>query len=133
MPDVAQKRRMLGDGEPASGPQANRKVRADTRDDDEPHAPGALRREAGMSSPAIDALRNRVKGEVIAPEDPAYDEARRVFNGSIDKRPAAVVRCTGPADVAAVIGVGRAEGLDLSVRGGGHSAPGFGTNDGGLV
>src|SRR5206468_7446789 len=58
---------------------------------------------------------------------------RKVYNGMIDKRPAAVVRCTGPADVAAVIGMARDEGLDLSVRGGGHSAPGFGTNDGGIV
>ena len=51
----------------------------------------------------------------------------------IDKHPAAVVRCTGPVDVAAVIAVARREGLELSMRGGAHSAPGFGTNDGGLV
>jgi FAD/FMN-containing dehydrogenase len=86
-----------------------------------------------MSSSVIDGLRSKVNGEVIAPQDAAYDEARKVYNGMIDKRPAAVVRCTGPADVAAVIAVARAEGLDLSVRGGAHSAPGFGTNDGGLV
>src|SRR5438132_11899296 len=86
-----------------------------------------------MSMSAIDALRTRVSGEVIASGDGAYEEARKVYNGMIDKRPAAVVRCSGPADVAAVIGVARAEGFDLSVRGGGHSAPGFGTNDGGLV
>jgi len=82
---------------------------------------------------AIEELRGRVNGEVITPSDGAYDEARKVYNGMIDKRPAAVVRCTGPSDVAAVIGVARDEGLDLSVRGGGHSAPGFGTNDGGIV
>jgi FAD/FMN-containing dehydrogenase len=81
----------------------------------------------------IDDLRSQVKGEVIAPGDAGYEEARRVYNGMIDKRPAAVVRCTGPTDVAAVIQVARREGLDLSVRGGAHSAPGFGTNDGGLV
>ena len=87
-----------------------------------------------MASSAIDALRSRVRGEVITSADAAaYEEARKVYNGMIDKRPAAIVRCTGTADVAAVIGVARAEGLDLSVRGGGHSAPGFGTNDGGLV
>ena len=51
----------------------------------------------------------------------------------IDKRPAAVLRCTGTADVAAAIRVARDEGLDLSARGGAHSAPGFGTNDGGIV
>ena len=82
---------------------------------------------------AIDALRTEVAGEVIVAGDAAYEEARKVYNGMIDKHPAAVVRCTGPADVAAVIGVARAEGFDLSVRGGAHSAPGFGTNDGGLV
>lgn len=86
-----------------------------------------------MATSAIDALRAQVRGEVITPNDGAYDEARRVYNGSIDKRPAAVVRCTNTADVAATIAVARDEGLDLSIRGGGHSAPGFGTNDGGLV
>ena len=69
-----------------------------------------------MSMSAIDALRSEVSGEVIAPGDAAYEEARKVYNGMIDKHPAAVVRCSGPADVAAVIGVARAEGLDLSVR-----------------
>jgi FAD/FMN-containing dehydrogenase len=86
-----------------------------------------------MSMSAVDALRSQVSGEVIAPGDDEYEEARRVYNGMIDKHPAAVVRCTGPADVAAVIGVAQSEGVDLSVRGGAHSAPGFGTNDGGLV
>ena len=86
-----------------------------------------------MSRSAIDALRTQVSGEVIAPGDAEYEEARKVYNGMIDKRPAAVVRCSGPSDVAAVIGVARAERFDLSVRGGAHSAPGFGTNDGGLV
>src|SRR5713101_1350791 len=86
-----------------------------------------------MSMSAIDGLRSKVSGEVIVAGDAAYEEARKVYNGMIDKHPAAVVRCSGPADVAAVIGIARSEGLDLSVRGGAHSAPGFGTNDGGLV
>jgi hypothetical protein len=86
-----------------------------------------------MGTSAVDALRAQARGEVITPEDGGYDEARRVYNGMIDKRPAAVVRCTSAADVAATVDVARDEGLDLSVRGGGHSAPGFGTNDGGLV
>src|SRR3954447_24008230 len=86
-----------------------------------------------MGTSAVDALRANVRGEVITPDDSGYEEARAVYNGMIDKRPAAVVRCTNAADVAATIGVARDEGLDLSVRGGGHSAPGWGTNDGGLV
>jgi FAD/FMN-containing dehydrogenase len=86
-----------------------------------------------VSAKAIDDLRSRVRGEVVAASDPGYEDARRVYNGMIDKHPAAVVRCTGTGDVAAVISVARREGVDLSVRGGAHSAPGFGTNDGGLV
>jgi FAD/FMN-containing dehydrogenase len=86
-----------------------------------------------MSQSPADALRAAVRGEVIAPGDAAYEEARRVHNGMIDKRPAAIVRVTGPRDVAAAISIARDEGLDLSIRGGGHSAPGFGTNDGGIV
>jgi hypothetical protein len=86
-----------------------------------------------VASSAIDALRTKVGGEVITPGDAEYDEARKVYNGSIDKRPAAVVRCTSTGDVAEAIAAARDEGLDLSVRGGGHSAPGFGTNDDGLV
>jgi hypothetical protein len=86
-----------------------------------------------MSTSVIDALRRDVKGDVIGPGDSEFEQARRVYNGMIDKRPAAVVRCTSAADVAAVIQAANAEGLDLSVRGGSHSAPGFGTNDDGLV
>jgi UDP-N-acetylenolpyruvoylglucosamine reductase len=86
-----------------------------------------------MSMSAIDGLRTQVRGEVVTAGDAGYEEARKVYNGMIDKHPAAVVRCRDAADVAAVIGGARSEGLDLSVRGGAHSAPGFGTNDGGLV
>jgi UDP-N-acetylenolpyruvoylglucosamine reductase len=86
-----------------------------------------------MVSSVGELLRDRVSGEVVDPGDADYEDARRVYNGMIDKHPAAVVHCTGTADVAAAITAARDEGLDLSVRGGGHSAPGFGTNDGGIV
>ena len=86
-----------------------------------------------MGQSVADALRDKVKGAVVGPADAGYEEARRVFNGMIDKRPAAVVQVTGTAEVAAALKVARDEGLDLSIRGGGHSAPGFGTNDGGVV
>jgi UDP-N-acetylenolpyruvoylglucosamine reductase len=82
---------------------------------------------------AIDELRTSVAGQVITSADAQYEEARHVYNGMIDKHPLAVVRCTNADDVAVVIRAARDDGLDLSVRGGAHSAPGFGTNDGGLV
>jgi FAD/FMN-containing dehydrogenase len=82
---------------------------------------------------AIDALRELVRGEIIEPTDPSYDEARQVYNGMIDKRPMAVVRVAGVADVIACVNFARDNGVDLAVRGGGHSAAGFGTCDGGLV
>jgi FAD/FMN-containing dehydrogenase len=74
-----------------------------------------------------------VRGPLIGPEDPAYEDARKVYNGMIDRRPMAIVRCADAADVMATVSFAREEGLDLSVRGGGHSVPGFGTNEGGIV
>lgn len=81
----------------------------------------------------IEALREQVRGPVIAPQDPEYDSARAVYNGMVDKRPAAVIRVAQVADVIQVVDLARENGMDLAVRGGGHSAPGFGTSDGGLV
>lgn len=81
----------------------------------------------------VDALRTGLRGELILPGDGSYDEARKVYNGMIDCRPAAIVRCADVADVIAAVRLAREEGLDLSVRGGSHSVPGFGTNDGGVV
>lgn len=86
-----------------------------------------------MSTPTIDELKGRVRGEVITPEDASYDEARKVHNGMIDRRPAVVARCQDTGDVIAAVDYARENGLLLSVRGGGHSVPGFGTNEGGLV
>jgi FAD/FMN-containing dehydrogenase len=81
----------------------------------------------------IDALRAQLAGELITPDDPSYDEARQVFFKGVDKRPLAVARVAGPADVAAVVNAAREGGLELAVRSGGHSRPGYGTVDGGLV
>ncbi len=86
-----------------------------------------------MDDKAIKELQGRVRGDVIGPDDARYEDARRVYNAMIDKRPAAVVRCTGVADVIAAVRAARATGLPISVRGGGHSVPGFGTADGALV
>jgi FAD/FMN-containing dehydrogenase len=73
------------------------------------------------------------RGALIAPRDPGYDEARAVHNGSIDKRPALIARCADVADVQAALAYAIEAGLDVAVRGGGHSGPGFGTVDGGVV
>lgn len=81
----------------------------------------------------LNNLPERVRGHVITASDPDYDEARSVYNAMHDRRPAAVIRCANAADVMTSIAVARETGLDLAVRGGGHSVPGFGTIDDGLV
>ena len=72
-------------------------------------------------------------GEVVQPGDPGYEDARRVHNGSIDKRPAVILRCRSTADVVAAVGVGRESGLEIAVRGGGHSIAGRSATDGGVL
>ena len=72
-------------------------------------------------------------GQVLKPGEPGYDDARRVHNGSIDKRPALILRCRSTADVVAALAVGRESGLEIAVRGGGHSIAGRSTTDGGVL
>jgi FAD/FMN-containing dehydrogenase len=81
----------------------------------------------------IASLRSNVRGELVVAGDARYDEARRVWNGNVDRRPGLIVRCTGAADVQQAVNFARSLGLLVSIRGGGHSAPGYGTNEGGLV
>jgi len=82
----------------------------------------------------LQELREAVKGEVLAPGDDGYAEACRIWNGMYDgRRPAAIVRCSGAADVIAAVGFARSNDLPLAVRGGAHSVPGFSSTDGGLV
>lgn len=86
-----------------------------------------------VSPEAVAALRGVFRGDLIGVGDPSYENARRVWNGNVDRCPALVARCRGVADVRRAISFAREAGLLVSVRGGGHSAPGYGTNDGGLV
>jgi FAD/FMN-containing dehydrogenase len=72
-------------------------------------------------------------GELIRPGDGAYDEARSIWNGAHDARPAVIARCADSSDVRHAIGFARSEGLDVAVRGGSHSIPGFSTCDEGIV
>lgn len=81
----------------------------------------------------LSRLRDDLRGEVIGPEDGGYDAARTVFPGNIDRRPAAIVRPVDAAEVSIVVSLARDTGLELAVRGGGHSGPGFGVCDGGIV
>jgi FAD/FMN-containing dehydrogenase len=81
----------------------------------------------------VGSLREHVRGQVLAAGDERYNEARAVHNGMFDKHPLAVLRAEQVADVIAGVNFARDHGLDLSIRDGGHSAPGFGTNDDGLV
>jgi FAD/FMN-containing dehydrogenase len=81
----------------------------------------------------LDELRQRIRGEVIAGDDEAYDVARRLWNGVIDRSPALVIRCTGNADVIAAIAFARERGLPVSVRGGGHNVAGTSVAEGGVV
>jgi FAD/FMN-containing dehydrogenase len=81
----------------------------------------------------IAALRQRVRGAVLTPESAQYDEARRVWNGMIDRRPALLVRCACAEDVREAIRYARRQHLTIAVRAGGHSTAGASAIDGGLV
>ena len=76
---------------------------------------------------------SRFAGQLIRPDDPGYDEARQVFNGMIDKRPALIARCTGPEDVRIALAHARENDLIVAVRGGGHSTAGHSCCDDGIV
>jgi FAD/FMN-containing dehydrogenase len=89
--------------------------------------------QVAIDEPTIEQLRSTLAGEVITPEDSAYEEARLVWNGMVDCRPALIVRCASAADVAAAVAFGREHDLGVAVRGGSHSTPGYSTCDGGIV
>ena len=72
-------------------------------------------------------------GTLLTPGSPGYDDARRVWNGAIDRHPALIARCRSSADVAAALELARRHDLAVAVRGGGHSIPGWSVCDGGLV
>lgn len=82
---------------------------------------------------AIEEFRQRLRGEIVLPTDSAYDRARAVWNGTIDKRPAAIVFCANPDDVALAVTLARSQGYLVAVRSGGHNVAGLSVCDGGMV
>src|ERR1700751_4572675 len=78
-------------------------------------------------------LRESLRGTLIQRDDADYDEARKLYNGMIDKRPLLIARCADVADVIAAVNFGRDNRLAIAIRGGGHNGPGFGSVDDGLV
>jgi len=85
------------------------------------------------STSLADGLAPELRGSVIDPSDPRYDGARALYNAMIDKRPALIARCADVADVIAAVRFGRANGLEIAIRGGGHNGGGLGSVDDGLV
>lgn len=89
--------------------------------------------ETHLSTLSIPQLRAALNGRVIAPDDARYDQARTVFYGGIDRRPAVIVRAADATDVARIISLARETGLELAVRSGGHSLAGHSVSEGGIV
>ena len=86
-----------------------------------------------MQETDVSQLKAQLRGELIAPGDPAYEEARKVHNGMISRKPRLIAKCADVADVVAALQFGREHGLTVAIRGGGHNAGGLGVCDDGLV
>jgi len=86
-----------------------------------------------LAEQAVNAFSAQLRGELIQPGDVHYDEARKVYNAMIDKRPALIARCIDAADVINAVNFGRDNNLTVAIRGGGHNGPGLGTCDDGLI
>jgi FAD/FMN-containing dehydrogenase len=89
--------------------------------------------EFALKQDALEALRARLRGPVLTPGDDGYEESRTVWNAMIDRRPAAVARCLGVADVLAAVRVAHEHELLLCIKGGGHNIAGLATADGALM
>jgi FAD/FMN-containing dehydrogenase len=86
-----------------------------------------------MQNDVVDDFKSKLRGKLFQPDDPGYDEARKIWNAMIDRRPAMIVRCAGTADVLRSVAFARDHDLLLAVRGGGHNIAGNAICDGGLV
>ena len=90
-------------------------------------------RDTVIEDTAVEDFKSSLRGELLRPGDEGYDEARKVWNGMIDKRPAAIAQCSGVADVINSVDFARTNNLLVSVRGGGHNIPGSSVCDGGIM
>jgi FAD/FMN-containing dehydrogenase len=96
--------------------------------------PASTAQEAVRLDPrAVEEFGAALRGDLIGPDDPGYEQHRRVWNGSIDRRPALIARCAGAADVRSAVRFAKAHALLVAVRSGGHSFPGHSVCDGGMV
>src|SRR5881227_1973286 len=82
---------------------------------------------------AVIELASKFSGQLLQPTDTGYEEARKVHNGLVDKRPALIARCRGVADVVDAVALATKLGLEVAVRGGGHNVAGRATIDGGIM
>jgi FAD/FMN-containing dehydrogenase len=94
---------------------------------------GEMTTLAPVDAERVDALSQTLSGSLLQPGEGRYDEVRRVHNGLIDRRPALIARCRGVADVVSAVEFAREAGLEVSIRGGGHSIAGRSVSDGGLM
>ena len=92
-----------------------------------------LRSKHPTPSISIPTLRKDFKGQVIAPGDPEYDQARTVFYGGIDRHPAVIIKVANVEEVSHVVNLARESGLELAIRSGGHSVVGYSVTEGGIV
>jgi FAD/FMN-containing dehydrogenase len=90
-------------------------------------------RDRPLDEAVIREFSSKVRGQLIRPKDDAYDEARAVFYGGIERHPAFIVRVADATDVSRVVALARESGLDLAVRSGGHSPAGHSTTEGGII
>src|SRR6266849_4706224 len=99
--------------------------------------PGALlwysSKNRGEHMSTLDQLKSQLHGDLITPKSAEYNSVRQIWNGMIDKRPAAIARCNGVADVVATVRFAAESNMLLAIRGGGHNVAGLATCDGGIV
>ncbi|MDH3450518.1 MAG: FAD-dependent oxidoreductase, partial [Gammaproteobacteria bacterium] len=86
-----------------------------------------------LKAVTVDEFRNKLRGQSIIQGDPEYNESRVIWNGSTDKHPAIMIKCSGSADVIDAVNFAREHGIVVAVRGGGHNVAGNALCDGGMV